>query len=367
MPETREPMSMVRESFKVEWYRCPVAPDKLKELTRRSDTKGALQAVGYLLVVAGLGALSWLLYRRGLWGAMAVALFLFGLAYSFTPGLVTHELSHGTVFRTKWLNGLFLRFYSLVGWTHFHQYKRSHTYHHLYTLHPRGDREVVLPTTPSLHPLRLLMYFTLNVENLGRALWGTLWLALTGRFWNDWSEDVFADDRRARGQARAWAWLLLAYHAAVIAVGVALKLWLLPVLLTLGPYIANIWMYLVGLPMHAGLRDNVPDFRLCCRTITLDPISGFLYWHMNYHTEHHMYAAVPCYNLGKLARAMADDMPKPRSVLGAWKEMRAIYRRQRTEPGYQYDTPLPVPRGKAPDPHDALRASIGDLAPRALS
>ena len=26
----------------------------------------------------------------------------------------------------------------------------------------------------------------------------------------------------------------------------------------------------------------------------------FWYWHMNFHIEHHMYAAVPCYNLEKL-------------------------------------------------------------------
>lgn len=42
---------------------------------------------------------------------------------------------------------------------------------------------------------------------------------------------------------------------------------------------------------HAGLSDNVPDFRLCCRTMILNPFFRFLYWHMNYHTEHHMYAA----------------------------------------------------------------------------
>ncbi len=45
---------------------------------------------------------------------------------------------------------------------------------------------------------------------------------------------------------------------------------------------------------HIGLQDNVPDLRLCCRTIRLNPLVQFLYFHMNYHTEHHMYASVPC-------------------------------------------------------------------------
>ena len=85
-----------------------------------------------------------------------------------------------------------------------------------------------------------------------------------------------------------------------------------------------------------------PRFRKCVRTITLDPVSQFLYWHMNWHLEHHMYAAVPCYNLGRLHRTVAHDMPKPWTLLGAWKEMRDTWKRQQHEPGYAFDTPIPA-------------------------
>ena len=44
-----------------------------------------------------------------------------------------------------------------------------------------------------------------------------------------------------------------------------------------------------------GLQDYVPDFRLCYRRFLVNPVVRFLYWHMNFHIEHHMYAAVPCY------------------------------------------------------------------------
>ena len=64
--------------------------------------------------------------------------------------------------------------------------------------------------------------------------------------------------------------------------------------------------------LRAGVE--VPDFRLSTRTFyindpkrsALNPLSWpfrlvrFWYWHMNFHIEHHMYAAVPCYNLEKL-------------------------------------------------------------------
>ena len=59
-------------------------------------------------------------------------------------------------------------------------------------------------------------------------------------------------------------------------------------------------------------------------------------------------------------------MRKPRTLAGAWKEMRETWQRQKKESGYQFDTPLPEPkdRGKA---KDALGASLGDLAPTGLS
>jgi fatty acid desaturase len=368
MKMEREPMARVRATFKVDWYRCPVAPDQLKRLTKRSDLKGALQAFGYLALLVALGMAAWYFAAQRLWGLLAIALFAYGTVCSFNPGLATHELSHGTVFKTKWPNAVFLRFFSLLGWTHFHQYKRSHTFHHLFTLHPRGDREVVLPLTPSLHPVRLLFLFTFNFPGLWAQLKATVRLAFLGKLWNEWSEAVVpAEDAGARRKARAWAWTILVFHAALIAVSVVFQLWLLPVLVTFGMYLANWWSYFVGMPMHAGLRDNVADFRLCCRTITLDPFSRFIYWHMSFHTEHHMYAAVPCYNLSKLSRTIAADMPKPRTLIQAWKEMRDAYRRQKAQPDYQFDTPLP-PRGakgkagKAAAP-DALGASLGNLAP----
>ena len=78
----------------------------------------------------------------------------------------------------------------------------------------------------------------------------------------------------------------------------------------------------------------------------LDPISTFLYWRMNWHTEHHMYAGVPCYNLRRSWRArLAADMPEPRTLVGAWREMLEIWNRQVDDPDYQYDTPLPPTAG----------------------
>jgi fatty acid desaturase len=151
-------------------------------------------------------------------------------------------------------------------------------------------------------------------------------------------------------------------------VSIYFQLWLLPVLLTFHTFIGGWLKYFVGMPMHCGLRSNVPDFRKCVRTVTLDPISEFLYWHMNWHTEHHMYAGVPCYNLKKLHEAIAHDMPQPKNVFCAWREMRETWRKQQADPSYEYDTPVPPPADRQSIKEDAqLAASIGDLAPKSLA
>ena len=286
---------------------------------------------------------------------------------------------HASVFKTRWLNGFFLRVYSVLCWWNFHEYAMSHTYHHLYTLHPRADKEVMLPAESSLKPLYLLQLFTINVtggfntRGVGITILGTVKTAFGG--YNvfgtpDWLEALYADRPAARRRAVHWARLMLAIHVLVAGVSIAHGLWIIPIVFSLGPDIANWLAYFVGAPMHCGLRDDVPDFRKCVRSIRLDPLSEFLYWRMNWHLEHHMFAGVPCYNLKKLHRAVADDMPAVRSFLGSWREMREIWHRQKTEPGYQFDTPLPDTAGRAAmadeSEEELLRSSVGDIAPPEL-
>lgn len=363
-----EPLAEVRKKLLIKWYRCPIEKQTLRVLTRRSDLKGWVYSGGNLAILAATSFLTYYFFTKGIWIGFAVMLWVHGTIFAFIPGLATHELSHGTVFKTKWLNGFFLRIYSLLGWVDFHHYKRSHTYHHLYTLHPEGDREVVLPGNPSLKALRILYVFTFNFTGFWYVLRNTVRLAILGKFSREWSDAIFPqEDKKGRQTAINWARMIFLFHVGVIVLSVLLQLWILPLLVTFGSFIGNWWKYFIGVTMHTGLQDNVPDFRKCCRTILLDPFSRFIYWNMNYHAEHHMFAAVPCYNLRELSRRIAWDMPRPRTLVGAWREMRMVYRRQRKEPDYQYDTPVPQLEKEQKIAQDPIAASIGDLAPKALA
>ncbi len=343
MDTTYPPLDEVRKTLKIKWYRTPIEKDRMRELTRRNNLQGLFHAIGNLALVGTTGTAVVLFSLRGMWLAMAVTLWFHGIFYSFFTGLATHELSHGTVFRTKWLNELFLRIYSILAWVNFHHYRRSHKHHHMFTLHKQGDREAAGGRGhPAFRPSEYIRYVLFDWMALKRWIAPVARLALTGSFKDEWSNALYPPgEEKEKRKAVRWARLVLLFHLAVLATGIATGLSMLPVVVTLGPFIANWWRVLIGRTMHNGLRDNVPDWRKCARTVKLDPLSRFLYWNMNYHIEHHMYAAVPCYNLPKLCREVAWDFPKPRTIRDAWREMHFVYKKQQEEPGFQWDTPVP--------------------------
>ena len=94
---------------------------------------------------------------------------------------------------------------------------------------------------------------------------------------------------------------------------------------------------------HAGLANNVKDHRLCVRTVKLNPIFSFLYWHMEYHLEHHMFPMVPSYNLKTLHEVVKDQMPKPKNGLwNAYKEIIPAIIKQAKEPSYILKVNIPT-------------------------
>ena len=366
----------IRKNRRLRWYRCPIEPDTLRELATPSDLRGLVQALGHLAFWAATGGLAYYLFTLEIWWGFLAALFLHGTVATFFTA-PHHELCHTTVFRTKRLNELFLRVFAFLGWLNFEIYRFSHTHHHRFTLFEDEDREKVMPEEPSLRPLYLLQLFTLNItggyqsRGLMPVLKHFVEIALN-RFekpFNYWGPELYEGHLEERMKAVRWARLVLLVHAVSIAAFVAIGEPILAILFSGSTFFANWLRYFAAATQHCGLRSNIADFRKCTRTITLDPVTQFLFWHMNWHVEHHMYGAVPCYNLAKLHRAVAHDMPQPRTLVGAWREMRETWMRQRDDPGYAYDTPVPAPapttgeRGN----DDPLAASMGGLAPRALS
>jgi len=319
---------------RVPWYRCKVSREDLAELNRRSDFLGFLQTGGHLALLTATGAAAWWSMGHMPWPVTVLIVFFHGMCYNFLINGF-HELIHESVFKTRFLNGFFLYIFSFLGWYNPHHFWASHTEHHKYTLHPPDDLEVVLPVKLTLR--NFLESAVISPRGLYWTLKFTVRTAM-GKLDGEWTNAIFpANDPAARRRLRNWARILLVGHGIIFAVSIYMKWWLLPLLISLAPFYGGWLFFLCNNSQHIGLKDNAPDFRLCCRTIYLSPFVRFLYWQMNYHTEHHMYAAVPCYRLGRLHRLIKAEMPPcPRGLYQTWTHIAGILKRQKTEPGYQY-------------------------------
>ena len=335
-------MAEMQRDRRIAWYRSPVDRNALAALNQRSDWKGLGQTLGHLGLLACTGAATWVAVGRLPWAVVLLVLFLHGTFWAFLLNAF-HEFCHKTVFKTKALNTLFLYLISFLNWNHPVLFWASHQEHHKYTLHPPDDLEVVLPVKLTLAAF-LKSAFVNPWALIGRVKFFVR-LSL-GRLEGEWEHALFPESAvELRRSLFRWARIQLIGQALIVGVSLYFGLWLVPILITLAPFYGGGLQYLCNNTQHSGLQDNVPDFRLCCRTIILNPFVRFLYWHMNYHTEHHMYAAVPCYNLGKLHEQIKSDLPPcPVGLIAAWKEVIAILRRQKVEPGYQYVAELPVRR-----------------------
>ena len=382
MSKEYERLSKIKKKLRISWYRCPIEKETLKNLTLRSDLKGLMQAGGHFALFLLTGIITYYFWFLGMWYSFLISLFLHGTVTSFLSGVAPHELGHGTVFRTRVYNKCFLYLFSCISWWDPYDYSVSHTYHHRYTMYPDADRENLLPLEPSLSPLLILQLFTINL--FGKTdrvfskggLFSTIqltYLSAIGKTGStkipsqEWLQRLHEDQPSEHTKSIHWSRYLLLFHGVILIISISTGQWVLSLIISIAPFTANWTSYFVGLTQHCGLLDNVNDFRKNTRTIYLNPILSFLYWHMNWHIEHHMFAGVPCYNLKKLHMAVKEDMPAPRTLLGAWKEMREVWCKQQDDANYQFNTTVPNSSKTTTEVStDPLLSSIGDLAPKTL-
>ncbi len=345
LPLPPEPKSLaqfteeIRKAPVIQWYRTPLPREELKALHERSDLRGWIQTGGYLAIMVATATASIYSSFHWPWWITLFLVFLHGTVSAFMINAI-HELGHGTVFKTKWLNNGFCHLFAFLNWTVHDIFQASHTRHHRYTLHPPDDLEVVLP-------IRLMIKHYLKTAWINPVLaWQTLNIVFRiarGRFRDPWTASLFPEsDPKKRAEPIRWARILLIGHGTITLVSLVMGWWIVPVVVSLAPFYGAWIFFLCNNTQHIGLQDNVPDFRLCCRTFTLNPVVRFLYWQMNYHTEHHMYAAVPCYNLGRLHQLIRYDLPPcPDGIYAVWKQIAEIQAMQEKDPSYQYSPVCP--------------------------
>lgn len=347
------PMS---DPARISWYRCKVDKAVMSGLMKRSDARGLLQVIPQLGLYALTGTLAYQAYLRvnahtWPWAVPLVllCLFLHGTNGSFFGGIACHELSHKTPFASPTLNAFFLRVYAFLAWFDPIGYRQSHIRHHQSTVYKDLDGEVVLPVCLDWHGIKFVLcalaFHPRSFPNLF-----LFWVdAARNRIRRDcffrapWLSEVLPEsDAALRGEWTRWARFVLFGHLFLATVFVVSGHWFLVVVFTLGCQYSGWLTVLTGAAQHVGMSPNVPDFRLNSRTYTCGWLPAFLYWNMQYHVEHHMFPAVPFYNLPRLRAAIAHDLPEaPHGLIATWRQLWPIMKRQREDPTYVFVPKLP--------------------------
>ncbi|MGH6953371.1 MAG: fatty acid desaturase [Alphaproteobacteria bacterium] len=267
----------------------------LRELSQRSDVRGALQTASHFgaigLATAGL-ALTW-----GSWWALPFFLVqgvLINMLYA-----AEHELYHGTAFKTRRLNDWFAR---LCGfWVIYPSDfdKWQHFAHHRHTQDWERDTEL-LRRKPFTSPWQYLW----TLSGLPYFYYRTLAIVRHAR--GRAPESFLTEDQR-RGVIVSARWHLAGY-AAIAVSAVALESWW-PVVYWLGPMVATKWVYyLQGLGEHTGLT-HAPHTLQNTRTFKTNAFLRWAHWNMVYHTVHHTFTNVPFHRLAELHREVTARYP----------------------------------------------------------
>jgi fatty acid desaturase len=315
-----------------DWTTIAVERATMRTLQRRSDLPGLLRFGSYLGLLVAFAALTVLVHP--LW-AKVVFFLMYSVVYAFSEAIL-HETHHRTPFRTLWLNEVAHHISGLFAFKEPLRDRWLHAGHHTYTYYSEIDPEIATERPP--HFWTLIFDF-LRIHNaLIKWLWPTVRTAVVGL-------DELTCRWVPRDYRRQLVWSArgcVAFYLAVIALAVAIPSWYPILLIFVARFVGAPLHSWVTFIQHAGLEENVPDWRENTRTVHMNPLFRLLYWNMNYHVEHHMHPTVPFHALARLhGEIEAQTPPAYPSTLAAWNEMIRALWRQRREPAYSVHRPLP--------------------------
>ncbi len=344
-------LSLERGLAEATWYTSPVPREKMRALLVRRNGPAIRDTLLWFGLIFGSAFLVILLW--GTWWFL-IPYIVYAVLYSSTSDSRWHESSHGTAFRSNWMNNVLYEIASFMVLRQSTVWRWSHTRHHSDTLIRGRDPEIAAPRPPNI-PGILMNFFALRS---GPAEFKKIVIHATGRI----DREVATYLPTSEYVKVIWkARIYLFIFASAITLSILYST-LLPVMFIGLPTLVGTWLMPVyGLTQHAGLAENVLDHRLNCRTVYMNRIHRFLYWNMNYHIEHHMFPMVPYHALPKLHELIKNDCPPPyKSIAGAFREIIPTLRKQVKDPTYFAERILPSNSSARESTSYKFRCSIKD-------
>lgn len=301
-----------------------IDPAKLRPLIQRSDLRGALQTASHFGAIALTSlvlAVTW-----GTWLAIPVFLVQGVLINFLYAG--QHELSHGTPFRTKWLNEWVGR---VIGFISF--FPRDfdlimHTAHHKWTQNWEKDGELVR------EPYTLRSYL---LWFMGPTYWWSRWTRL-GRFARGIVVEPYIRPDQEQIVVRE-ARIHIALYGVILVASLVAQSWA-AVMFWLGPMLLTKFVHQMQNTIeHLGLshEDNILENTRSTRT---NALMRWMCWNMQYHTAHHAFPSVPFYRLKDLNDEMTEGAGVAPHSMGYLEFQREVFRKLaggRSEADYPYD------------------------------
>lgn len=274
----------------------PLTPAMLRELSERSDLRGAVRTISHYGAIVVVGILIWRVSSSYglLWAVPLMLLQAYFMAFLFMP---MHETAHKTAFRSRALNLVVGHLSAFMIAHRYEYYCLFHWDHHRYTQDPDKDPELVVGLKPSSDTQLAIAYSGL-LQVAGRE-WLMLRHAFTGKVALPWIPENKRHIvvREARLYVAGYVVLLL----ASLALHTAILLWVWIVPLLAGQFILRPYLY----AEHTGCDRTRSAFQNT-RTTYTGMVMKWFAWNMPYHVEHHAYPSIPFHALPKLNRIVDD-------------------------------------------------------------
>ena len=293
----------------------------LRSLSARSDRAGWVQIASHVGAILLTGAALW--STLGTFWAVPVFL-LHGVLINFLYA-GQHELSHWTVFRTRWLNEWFGRLFGFVLLYPRDFDQIQHYAHHRHTQDWQRDGELGRPPYDLRSYLLWLFgptYWWSRIARIARLA--------SGRVIEPYIPEGRRADviREARWHAAGYAAILVASFAA--GSWAFLTLWLAPMMVT------KVAHQLQNTIEHLGM-PHIPDTLRNTRSTRTNAAMRWVCWNMQYHTAHHAFPGVPFHRLPDLHRAIFTNRgmePNTMTYLGFQRAVIRSLRRGMEEDDY---------------------------------
>ena len=270
-----------------------LARETIRDLSRRSDSYGALQLAIHVGLLVATGSLVWV-SRGHAW--LAAALVLHGIVLCFLF-CALHECIHRTAFASRSLNDGVAWLCGALLVLPPEYFRLFHFAHHRHTQNPARDPELALA------PAASTAGYWWRVSGLPywrERLQTSLRHALSGRV-----SEPFVPAARAPAVVRE-ARLLWGCYLAIAAASIglqstaALLYWIVPALL------GQPFLRLFLLAEHSGCALD-EDMLANTRTTYTNLAVRLLTWHMSYHAEHHSFPSVPFHALARVNVLLAAE------------------------------------------------------------